>query len=62
MRLLHPRFLMLATGVLEREPDIGDEALLDILTSNLCRCTGYQGIVAAMRAAIAELRRSKGPA
>jgi aerobic carbon-monoxide dehydrogenase small subunit len=61
MRLLHPRFLMLATGVLEREPDIGDEALLDILTSNLCRCTGYQGIVAAMRAAIAELRRSKGP-
>jgi aerobic carbon-monoxide dehydrogenase small subunit len=62
MRLLHPRFLMLATGVLEREPDIRDEALLDILTSNLCRCTGYQGIVAAMRAAIAELRRSKGPA
>ena len=57
-----PGFLMLATGVLEREPDIGDDALLDILTSNLCRCTGYQGIVAAMRAAIAELGRSKGPA
>jgi carbon-monoxide dehydrogenase small subunit len=57
-----PGFLMLATGVLEREPDIGDEALLDVLASNLCRCTGYQGIVAAMRAAIAELRRSKGPA
>ncbi|MFL5266384.1 MAG: (2Fe-2S)-binding protein [Stellaceae bacterium] len=56
-----PGFLMLATGVLEREPDIGDEALLDVLASNLCRCTGYQGIVAAMRAAIAELRRSKAP-
>ena len=56
-----PGFLMLATGVLGREPDIGDEALLDVLASNLCRCTGYQGIVAAMRAAIAELRRSKGP-
>jgi aerobic carbon-monoxide dehydrogenase small subunit len=56
-----PGFLMLAIGVLERQPDIGDEALLDVLASNLCRCTGYQGIVAAMRAAIAELRRSKAP-
>jgi aerobic carbon-monoxide dehydrogenase small subunit len=52
---------MLAIGVLGREPYIGDEALLDILASNLCRCTGYQSIVAAIRAAIAELRRSKGP-
>ena len=57
-----PGFLMLAAGVLEREPDISDEALLDVLASNLCRCTGYRGIVAAMLAAIAELRGSKGPA
>ena len=51
-----PGFLMLATGILEREPDIGDDELLDVLSSNLCRCTGYQGIVAAVRAALAELR------
>ena len=51
-----PGFLMLATAVLEREPDIGDDALLDVLSSNLCRCTGYRGIVAAVRAALAELR------
>ena len=51
-----PGFLMLVTGVLKREPDLDDEALLDVLASNLCRCTGYQGIVAAMRAAVAELR------
>jgi aerobic carbon-monoxide dehydrogenase small subunit len=57
-----PGFLMLAVGVLEREPDIGDEALLDVLASNLCRCTGYQGIVAAMRAALTKLRRTRGPA
>jgi carbon-monoxide dehydrogenase small subunit len=56
-----PGFLMLAAGVLEREPDIGDEALLDVLASNLCRCTGYKGIVAAMRTAIAELRGSRDP-
>ena len=53
-----PGFLMLATGILEREPDIGDDELLDVLSSNLCRCTGYQGIVAAVRAALADAREA----
>ncbi len=52
-----PGFLMLAVGVLEREPDIGDEDLLDVLSSNLCRCTGYQNIVAAVRAAAKEMKK-----
>ena len=51
-----PGFLMLAVGVLEREPDISDEDLLDVLSSNLCRCTGYQNIVKAVRAAAKEMR------
>ena len=51
-----PGFLMLVTGVLEREPDIGDDHLIDVLASNLCRCTGYQNIVKAVRAAVQELR------
>jgi carbon-monoxide dehydrogenase small subunit len=54
-----PGFLMLATGILEKEPDIGDEELLEVLSSNLCRCTGYQGILAAVRAALAEAREAK---
>jgi len=54
-----PGFLMLVTGALEREPDISDEALLDVLASNLCRCTGYHGIVAAVLAAVAELRQAR---
>jgi carbon-monoxide dehydrogenase small subunit len=51
-----PGFLMLATAVLAREPDISDDELREVLSSNLCRCTGYQNIVAAVRAALAELR------
>ena len=51
-----PGFLMLAVNALEREPDIGDEELLDVLASNLCRCTGYQNIIAAVRAVAADLR------
>jgi carbon-monoxide dehydrogenase small subunit len=50
-----PGFLMLATGVLEREPDISDEDLIDLLSSNLCRCTGYENIVKAVRAAAAKM-------
>ena len=51
-----PGFLMLAAGVLERSPDISDEDLLDALSSNLCRCTGYQNIIKAVRAAATEMR------
>jgi aerobic carbon-monoxide dehydrogenase small subunit len=51
-----PGFLMLVVGVMEREPDIEVEALVDVLSSNLCRCTGYQNIVKAVRAAVAEMR------
>jgi len=44
-------------SVLEREPDIGDENLIDVLSSNLCRCTGYQNIIKAVRAAAKEMRK-----
>jgi carbon-monoxide dehydrogenase small subunit len=52
-----PGFLMLAVAVLERDPEIGDEDLLDVLSSNLCRCTGYQNIVKAVGAAAKEMRK-----
>jgi aerobic carbon-monoxide dehydrogenase small subunit len=51
-----PGFLMLAVNALEKNPKIGDEELLDVLSSNLCRCTGYQNIVKAVRAAQAEMQ------
>jgi aerobic carbon-monoxide dehydrogenase small subunit len=51
-----PGFLMLAAGMLEANPEIDDEALRDALASNLCRCTGYQNIITAVRAAAAEMR------
>ena len=53
-----PGFLMLAANTLEQNPDIGEEDLLDILSSNLCRCTGYQNIIKAVRAAAVEMRKA----
>jgi carbon-monoxide dehydrogenase small subunit len=46
-----PGFLMLAAGVLEKDPEISDVDLEHALSSNLCRCTGYQNILKAVKAA-----------
>jgi carbon-monoxide dehydrogenase small subunit len=54
-----PGFLMLAVAVLEREPDLDDETLRDVVASNLCRCTGYENILKAVRAAADEMRRRR---
>ncbi len=54
-----PGFLMLAANTLEQNPGIGDHELLDILSSNLCRCTGYQNIIKAVRAAAEEMREAR---
>lgn len=52
-----PGFLMLVVGVLERHPDLSDEMLIEVLSSNLCRCTGYLGLIAAARAYAVQVRR-----
>jgi carbon-monoxide dehydrogenase small subunit len=52
-----PGFLVLAAGILENDPDIGDEALAEALSANLCRCTGYANILKAVRTAADEMRR-----
>jgi aerobic carbon-monoxide dehydrogenase small subunit len=51
-----PGFLMLAAGALEENPEMSDEEIKDVLSSNLCRCTGYQNIIKAVRIAARELR------
>ena len=49
-----PGFLMLAEAYLaERPPDAGEpseEEIREVVAANLCRCTGYQGIVEAVLA------------
>lgn len=51
-----PGFLMLAAATLLETPDIDDATLRDILASNLCRCTGYKNILAAVKAAAIEMK------
>jgi len=53
-----PGFLMLAVNALETNPELTDEEILEVLSSNLCRCTGYQNIVKAVRGRAADMRRT----
>jgi len=46
-----PGFVVSVTAFLRDHPDPSDEEIREALTGNLCRCTGYQGILAAVRQA-----------
>jgi carbon-monoxide dehydrogenase small subunit len=50
-----PGFVVSVTAFLARNPDPTDDEILDGLSGNLCRCTGYQGIVKAVKMAAAGL-------
>ncbi|HUX20672.1 MAG TPA: (2Fe-2S)-binding protein [Spirochaetia bacterium] len=47
-----PGFLMNAHALLLRNPTPTDEELREWLSSNLCRCTGYEGIERSVREAV----------
>lgn len=51
-----PGFLMLAEAYLAENPGATTEEIREVVSSNLCRCTGYQGIVEAI-SDVAESRR-----
>ena len=46
-----PGMLMTGMDLLKKHPLASDEEIREGLSGNLCRCTGYQNIVAAIRAA-----------
>jgi aerobic-type carbon monoxide dehydrogenase small subunit (CoxS/CutS family) len=51
-----PGFLMSMEAFLREHPDAGDEELREALAGNLCRCTGYLGIIEAVERAAREMR------
>ena len=46
-----PGFVVSVTAFLRDNPDPSDEEIRHALSGNLCRCTGYQGILKAVRQA-----------
>jgi len=54
-----PGFLMSIVNYLETtdDPDLSEENIRNFLSGNLCRCTGYQNIVAAVRRGAENMKR-----
>ncbi len=46
-----PGMIMSARGLLLRNPHPSDEEIVEAIAGNLCRCTGYEAILAAVRVA-----------
>ncbi|MGH9259991.1 MAG: (2Fe-2S)-binding protein [Acidimicrobiales bacterium] len=55
-----PGFLMTLVPFLREHPDPGEPEIREALSGNLCRCTGYQGIVDATVLAARRARGSVG--
>lgn len=51
-----PGFVISATAFLKENPDPNEEEVRVALSGNICRCTGYQGIIDATLATAAEMR------
>ncbi|AJY76161.1 (2Fe-2S)-binding protein [Paenibacillus beijingensis] len=51
-----PGMMMTACSFLEQNPDPTREEIREAISGNLCRCTGYQGIVDAVEFAAKEMR------
>ena len=57
-----PGFLMSVYELLGENPDPTDDEIKDALGGELCRCTGYQPILEAVRLAAAKLREASAAA
>jgi carbon-monoxide dehydrogenase small subunit len=55
-----PGFVVSATAFLREHPHPTEDELREGLSGNLCRCTGYQGILAAVRLAAETLEGVSG--
>jgi carbon-monoxide dehydrogenase small subunit len=53
-----PGMLMLAYDLLRRNPNPTEEEVRDVVSDNLCRCTGYQNIINSILKAAAKMRDS----
>ena len=56
-----PGMLLTATELLNENPNPTDDEIRSAIAGNLCRCTGYQSIVRAVRAAARVMQETKQP-
>lgn len=55
-----PGMMMAARALLDRNPDPDEATIREAISGNLCRCTGYENIVRAIRWAAAHQTAQEG--
>jgi len=55
-----PGMIMSSVDLLQKNPNPSDEEIMEALEGNLCRCTGYVNIVAAVRQAAQQMQKRVG--
>lgn len=60
MRVLYPGMLVRSYRFLQENPDPTEEQIRLGMSGNLCRCTGYQNIIKAVKKAASEMRSQSG--
>jgi aerobic carbon-monoxide dehydrogenase small subunit len=55
-----PGMLIIAQDLLKKNPNPTEDEVRDVVSDNLCRCTGYQNIVNSIMKAAATLRKTSG--
>jgi aerobic carbon-monoxide dehydrogenase small subunit len=51
-----PGMILSAVALVEDNPDPDDAAIVEALSGNICRCTGYASVIKAVQAAAEEMR------
>jgi carbon-monoxide dehydrogenase small subunit len=57
-----PGMLILAYDLLQRNPNPTEEEVRDVVSDNLCRCTGYQNIINSILKAAGKMRDAEANA
>ena len=57
-----PGMLLVTSALLEENPDPSEEEIRWAISGNICRCTGYQNIVAAVQWAARKRQDDRAPA
>jgi carbon-monoxide dehydrogenase small subunit len=54
-----PGMILAAKALLDRNPDPSRGDVIDAISGNICRCTGYEPIIEAVLAAVGQMRGKK---
>jgi carbon-monoxide dehydrogenase small subunit len=54
-----PGMIVAAKALLDRNPDPSRDDVVDAISGNICRCTGYEPIINAVLSAAADMRAAK---